>query len=100
MVKNRLLEKREAKQEMAAFGTEGESLRNRLTDNIKLTQLAHTGYTAHWQSLRKNVSIKATTGTVWKQCKQYFNVVLHGHPKNLLKTLSPVLEIVFCAFYD
>ena len=89
MVKNRLLAKSEAKQEKEIE-----------TDNIKLIQLAHTGHPAHRQSLRKNASIESTAGTVWKEGKQYFNLVLQCYPKNLLKTLSPVIEIVFGTFYD
>lgn len=99
MVKNQLLEKREVKQEMAAFGTDVK-FSDTETDNIKLTQLAHTSYKAHRQSLRKNVSIEATTRTVWTQGKQYFNVVLQGYPKQLLKTLSPVYRDNFSVFYD
>ena len=53
------------------------------TDNIMLTQLAHTGHTAHRQS---------GVETRW--------TILQGYPKNLLKTLSPVIEIVFGAFYE
>lgn len=81
MVKNRLLEKSEAKQE-----------KDIETDKIKLTQLALTGHPAHRQSLRKNASVEATAGTAWKEGKQYFNLVLQCYPKNLLKTLGPVID--------
>lgn len=98
MVKNRLLEKRKAKQEMAAFGKEGEILRNRNRQHQANSVGSYRPHSTSPEREEKRIN--------WSNCwngvekgKQYFNLVLQGYPKNLLKTLSPVIQIVFRAFY-